>query len=448
MIKALHTSDWHLGAQLYEKDRLEEQRLFLSWLAKTIETEKIRVLVISGDIFDNYAPSVPAQTLYYEFLAGMLKLKTPLEIFIIAGNHDSPQFLNAPKEILSHLQIHIVSDLTLDTLPNPDNEGSSLDGFEHEIFEIKNEKNIPLLAVCAVPFLRERDLKLITDLGSDSADAAVKYRDAAAAHYRRVVERARKKIPGVPVLVTGHLFLSGAVLSDDTSERLREVGKLSSLPADMLPEADYYALGHLHRPQCIAGNERRRYSGSPIAMSFSEAGQDKSVVIIEFDSAMGQYDLFSSTESSVLEWMPRIELRAIPRFSELEQIRGDTETIRKRLAEIQAADEKVFIDIQVTSCAGNIYDFWDEVNNIKAEALEKRSRFSILAAQDKRTAAENTPLPETLTEVSSLQPVDVFVRKLEAENITEDEREIFTAMFREIEELVRRCGSEDSEAEQ
>jgi exonuclease SbcD len=417
MVKVLHTSDWHLGAQLYEKDRLEEQKLFLHWLHDTIEEEKIHVLVVSGDIFDNYVPSVQAQALYYEFLARLLVLAPRPEIFITAGNHDSPQFLNAPKELLSHLNIHIVSEIL------PDNS----DG---EIFEIRDEKEKPLLALCAVPFLRERDLKLIVDLGAGD-DPVRKYQEAAAAHYSRVLERAKSKIPGLPVLVTGHLFLGGAVLSDDSSERFREVGRLSSMSAELLPRADYYALGHLHRPQNIGGVEYCRYSGSPIAMSFSEAGQQKSVVIAEFESEARQYDLFRPAE-------PQITLLEIPQWQKLEQIKGDADTIRKRLAEIKAANEKVFLEIQITSCAGNMLDFQAEIDGLRAEILERRYNFSILASKDMRNPLQNEGAGEDVTEVASLKPMDVFMRKLEAEEITGAEQKTFTAMFQEIEEFIRR----------
>jgi exonuclease SbcD len=421
MVRALHTSDWHLGSQLYEKDRLEEQKQFLGWLTKTIAEEKIGVLAVAGDIFDNPAPSVAAQILYFEFLAGLLELgQGRPEIFIIPGNHDSPQFLSAPREILSHLRIHIV----------PAAEPHRPEG---EVFAIRDTKGSPLLAVCAVPFLRERDLRLISDLGSGD-DPAAAYREAAAGHFRAAVDLAKRSIPEVPVLVMGHLFLGGAVLSDDTSERFREVGKLSFMPPEMLPPADYYALGHLHRPQCIRGMEHCRYSGSPMAMSFSEAEQTKSVTIVEFESASYQYDLFRTGG-------PRITCKEVPRFSRLERIRGNAETIRQRLEEIkaektgQAASASqaapLFIEIQLTGAAGNVQDFWAEIDSLRAEALEKRYSFSILAKQDLRDTGAAAAAAD-FTEIRALKPVDVFERKLDEEHIEGEKRNTFLTMFREI----------------
>jgi len=431
MVRVLHTSDWHLGAQLYEKDRLPEQRLFLRWLAETIGREGIDLLVICGDVFDNHAPSVQAQTLYYEFLAGLPELGAARpEIVVTAGNHDSPQFLSAPRELLSRLKIHVAAGVS--------GKGGGAEP-EGDVLTIRDKENNPALAVCAVPFLRERDLRLLAGLSSGEEDeAAARYREAAAALYRRTVERARLEAPGAPVLATGHLYVSGSVLSDDASERLREVGRLSSFPASLLPEADYYALGHLHRPQCAGGSERAggsgraggservRYSGSPIPMSFEEADHVKSVVIAEFDS--------SRRRGPDNGGGPRITLAEVPRFLNLRRIRGSLDHIRKSLRDIRAADEEAYLEVELTdlSCGG-AGEFWDEVNGFRAEARERRAPYDILFAHHARDSA-GAAMPETFTDIVALRPVDVFLRKLDAETVEGEEREHFCALFREIEE--------------
>jgi DNA repair exonuclease SbcCD nuclease subunit len=206
----------------------------------------------------------------------------------------------------------------------------------------------------------------------------------------------------------------------------------------------------------MEGNECCRYSGSPIAMSFSEAGQQKSVVIVEFESAAYQHDLFRPPE-------PQITLKEIPQWQKLEQIRGDADTIRKRLAEIKGANENVLLEIQLIgddadsnatgsgvdgggNDDGNFLDFQVEIDSLKAEILEKRYRFSILASRDMRDTVRNVTAGVDLTEVASLKPMDVFMRKLEAEEITGAERETFAAMFKEIEELSDSGSAVDVEA--
>ena len=98
-MKILHTSDWHLGRSLYGRKRYDEFSAFLDWLVDTIQTESINALLIAGDIFDTSTPSNRAQGLYYRFLC-KIAASNCRHILIVAGNHDSPSFLNAPKELL------------------------------------------------------------------------------------------------------------------------------------------------------------------------------------------------------------------------------------------------------------------------------------------------------------------------------------------------------------
>ena len=100
----LHTSDWHLGRRLYGRMRYEEFEAFLSWLQETISAQKVDVLIVAGDIFDTMAPSNRAQALYYEFLGKVSKLCCE-HIVIVAGNHDSPTFLDAPSKVLKFLNV-------------------------------------------------------------------------------------------------------------------------------------------------------------------------------------------------------------------------------------------------------------------------------------------------------------------------------------------------------
>ena len=113
-MKVLHTSDWHLGRSLYGRKRYEEFSTFLDWLAQTIEKEKVDALLVAGDVFDTSTPSNRAQELYYRFLS-RVSTSCCRHVVVIAGNHDSPTFLNAPKELLRALNVYVVGSMT-DTL--------------------------------------------------------------------------------------------------------------------------------------------------------------------------------------------------------------------------------------------------------------------------------------------------------------------------------------------
>ena len=106
-MKILHTSDWHLGRTLYGRRRYEEFAAFLEWLAQVIEGQGIEALLVAGDVFDTSTPGNRAQELYYRFLC-RVAASCCRHVVVIAGNHDSPTFLAAPKELLRALDIHVV----------------------------------------------------------------------------------------------------------------------------------------------------------------------------------------------------------------------------------------------------------------------------------------------------------------------------------------------------
>jgi exonuclease SbcD len=396
---------------LHNEDRKEEHRRFLSWLLKTIETENIDALVVSGDIFDVYAPSTAAQRLYYNFLAGVIKLKIAPEVFIIAGNHDSQHFLGAPADILSELNVHIVSTIDIE---KPENL----------IFEIKNKNNKTTLVICAIPFLREKDLKVVNTVKPCGADSLLEqYNKTAAAFYHAVYKLAKTK--NTPVLMTGHFYLDGGMKSDDYSERAREVGCLQSIPREALPDADYYALGHLHKSQTVNSKNYIRYSGSPLPMSFSEAESEKSVVIAVFDE--------DSAESK-----PAIQLKKIPVWQNLRQIKGSPDMILAELKRIKAGGENVWIEIQVTDYEGDLFNFWDtlekEVLCDSPLELPLEPSYKILAKQDMRNRQNTSDWRggDESAGLSDLSPASVFEKFMKDEKINAEDIDIFMNMFNEL----------------
>jgi exonuclease SbcD len=418
-MKVLHTSDWHLGAMLHNEDRKEEHRQFLSWLLETIKAESIDVLIVSGDIFDVYAPSTAAQKLYYDFLAGIIRIRNVPEVFIIAGNHDSQHFLGAPSDILSRLKIHVVSSV--------DTEKP-----EKHIFEVRDDSGRTALTVCAIPFLREKDLKVsgaaTAQDGDDSLSA--QYNRAASAFYHKVCGIAKAK--NAPVLMTGHFYVDGSQKSDDYSERTREVGNLRGLPAGLLPDADYYALGHLHRNQAINGKTHIRYSGSPLQMSFGEAEDSKYVLIAAFEA-----------DSS--ETKPVVQLKEIPVWQALRQLSGSPETILKEFRLIKASGKKVWIEIQVTEHPGDLYDFWNTLEReavfaapielpLLSEELTIDPPYKILVRQDMRTreSTDNWRNSDESGDLSSLDPAAVFQKFMQEQKITEEDAGVFMKMFSEL----------------
>lgn len=256
-MKLLHTADWHLGARLVERERLVEQAAFLEWLLKTIQAEAVEVLLVSGDVFDAANPPQEAVRLYYDFIRRLTEISGVRAIFT-GGNHDSAMQLNAPRDLLERFGVRVFGD----SAATP--EESLVDLGE--------------VVVAAVPFLRERDLRQsVAGETSSSAQEAVKA--GIAAHYAAVRAAGEMVKQARPLLAMGHLTALNVAGSD--SERDIHIGNLGAVTGAVFEGFDYVALGHLHRPQRVGGCEHIRYSGSPLALSFSEAGDAKKVVLVE-----------------------------------------------------------------------------------------------------------------------------------------------------------------------
>ena len=272
-MKLLHTSDWHIGRTLYGRKRYEEFEAFLTWLAQTIQKNEIDALLVAGDVFDTSAPSNRAQELYYRFLC-RVAASSCRHVVVIAGNHDSPSFLNAPKELLKALDVHVIGSATADP--------------EDEVLVLRNEQDNPELIVCAVPYLRDRDIR-VAEAGESVEDKERKLIDGIRNHYAAVAALAEQKREelgvDIPIVGMGHLFTAGGQTVDGDGVRELYVGSLAHVTAGIFPACfNYLALGHLHVPQMVNGSETIRYSGSPMPMGFGEAKQQKSVCQVEFHS--------------------------------------------------------------------------------------------------------------------------------------------------------------------
>ena len=241
-MKILHTSDWHIGRALYGRKRYEEFEAFLNWLAELIEREDIDVLLVAGDVFDNSTPSNHAQGLYYRFLCRVAALPKR-HVVVTAGNHDSPSFLSAPRALLKFLNVHVM--------------GSASDSPEDEVIVLPGPDREASLIVCAVPYLRDRDIRT-AEAGESVEDKERKIIEGIRAHYREVCDCAEEKRAmldkSVPIVAMGHLFTAGGQTVDGDGVRELYIGSLAQVRSDVFPESiDYLALGHLHVPQRVGG---------------------------------------------------------------------------------------------------------------------------------------------------------------------------------------------------
>lgn len=395
-MKILHTSDWHLGRSLYGRKRYQEFEAFLDWLVKTIKDEEIDALLVAGDVFDNSTPSNQAQELYYRFLC-RVAASCCRHVVIIAGNHDSPSFLNAPRELLRALNVYVVGAMaeTLDNevIPILDFGFENADGKDD--FNQKEHSRINLqrsAIVCAVPYLRDRDVRIV-EPGETIDDKSRKLVEGIQAHYAAVVQAAEQKRneiiqqyktkhpqskiknQEIPIIAMGHLFTTGGKTVDGDGVRELYVGSLAHVGEETFPPAiDYLALGHLHVAQRVGSAEHLRYCGSPLPMGFGEAAQSKSVVIIDFRVLIDDSDDLpkDDTQGTIKKIQPEIKLLPVPCFQQLVRITGSLEEIHAKLEELKQAESQAWLEIEYTGneVIGTLREMLDET--LAGSAMEIR----------------------------------------------------------------------------
>ena len=264
-MRVIHTSDWHLGQELHGFDRGVEHDAFLDWLADQLIELDADALIVTGDVYDTVNPPILAQQRLYQFVKRALTNCPHLQIVLIGGNHDSAARLELPKHLLDADRVHLIGGM-----PRVTSQPTA-----SRIFITMRDKTGKPGAVCAaVPYLRPGDLPLQGD-----AENPLK------SLYRQVIDTAHGIRGDLPLIVTGHIHMSGGAVSA-LSERRIIVGGEEAVSTDIFPASvAYVALGHLHKPQVISGQTVIRYAGSPFPMSVAETDYHHSIVVLDLDGA-------------------------------------------------------------------------------------------------------------------------------------------------------------------
>ncbi|MEW9701593.1 exonuclease SbcCD subunit D [Paenibacillus sp. SI8] len=280
-MRILHTGDWHFGRTLEGRSRIDEQIAFIDELVNIVEDQRIDLVLVAGDIYDSVNPPAVAEQLFYEGIA-RLSGGGKRHVAIISGNHDHPDRLAASGPLAAKQGITLVG------LPVPD------------IQSIGIARTGELAKVIALPYPSESRLKeLLSDVAEEEALRS-KYSERVGALIRRQADFFEK---GTVNLIMSHLYVLGG--QETESERPIQVGGAYTVDTQALSAgAQYVALGHLHRPQNVKAASPIRYCGSPIAYSFSEAGQAKSVTVL--DLAPGQtaepQEIFIAAGRPLVSW--------------------------------------------------------------------------------------------------------------------------------------------------
>lgn len=254
-VRFLHTSDWHVGRTFHGADLLAEQAAVLGHLADLVAAEAVDVVLVSGDIYDRAVPSAEAVQVANQAMARLRSAGA--QLVITSGNHDSAPRLGAFGDFAEAGGLHLRT--AVDRIADP---------------VLLDDEHGPV-AIYGIPYLEPEPARHA--LGVPDAKG---HNGVLTEAMRRIREDLGGRGPGIRSVVLAHAFVTGGQGTE--SERTIAVGGVEQVAGEVFDGVDYVALGHLHGPQTLA--DHLRYSGSPVAYSFSEARQRKSVWLVDFDA--------------------------------------------------------------------------------------------------------------------------------------------------------------------
>jgi exonuclease SbcD len=418
----------------------EEQRRFLEWLVDTIVEQEVEVLVVAGDIFHRDQPPARALSLYYQFLARCAAMTELQQIVIVGGNHDSPTRLDAPAEVLSALDVHVVGGLMVEEetwgrclCPVVDPESDEVEA-----------------VVVAVPYVQEAKLGIVTTSASES-EIRRQYTERFAHLYGTLADMAEERFPGVPLIATGHLTVetkSAQVNKGDFHEEIHQVGTISGLSPSIFGERyDYVALGHIHRMFPIGPMVR---SGEMFATAKSHAWYSGTPVATSQTEASTRYVLVADTEQREDDGALVVDKVEVPCWREILPLKGSQEDISEAILALPKEPELVpyvFIDVEIDS-ADQMYEVRDHFDQLIKDNFSEGFRPRIVERRehlrDPVGARQGSEGGEELPSLEDLSPEDVFKRLFADAHGGHKPRDEYLVAFRY---LVQTATSNDYSAE-
>jgi len=401
-MRILHTSDWHLGQYFYGKSRAAEHQQFLTWLISQVQLHKIQCVIVAGDIFDTGTPPSYAREMYFDFIVNMHKINC--QLIFLAGNHDSVAMLGESKQLLRSLSARVIPNATANFSESDDSEA-----INEQVFYINDQEGKAQAVICAIPFLRPRDI-LKSQAGKTANDKSQSLQQAIKEHYQQLYQQAKKLSitdgnKTLPIIATGHLTTVGVTISE--SVRDIYIGTLEAFPANAFPNADYIALGHIHRAQKVAKTEHIRYCGSPIPLSFDEAKQTKRVLIVDFIKDK----LDKVTELQIPSFQPIMMVKTT--LNDLSDLVAEQV---KQLKELKQG-QKIWLDIEIDSS-----EYLQDLNS-RIEQLVSDLPVEILLVRRSKKSRQAMPNNQKKITLNELSLTDVFNTRLDQENWQTDEEQ-------------------------
>lgn len=390
-MRILHTGDWHFGKTLEGRSRLKEQEAFVDELVTLADEEQADVILMAGDVYDSVNPPAAAEQLFYDACARLTAGGRPL--VVIAGNHDQPE------------RVASVSPLV-------DGRGITLVGLPtSEIITVHAARTGEEAKIAALPYPSESRLNELFTQDGEEQGMRKAYSERVGELMKHLASSFREDTVN---LAMSHIYVLGGLESD--SERPIQVGGAYTVdPSALATRAQYTALGHLHRPQSVKGEGMLRYSGSPLAYSFSEAGQTKSVVMVDVvpGGMPVAKEVYLSSGKPLVRWKAKEGLSEVYRWLD------------------EGRDANAYIDLEISLSEAMSIAEIQKLRKSREGIIHIRPVYPEMLTQELRAARAELPVHEMFRRFYQRQtggatPDDSLVRLFlelvhEEESMTEDE---------------------------
>lgn len=366
-MKAIHTSDWHLGQSFYGIERSEEHLFFLEQLCSIIREESPQVLIISGDIYDSVAPNLTTQKLYNKMLLELHATLPSMKIVVTAGNHDSSSRLELNESLWEAFDVKIVGNI---------DRKDDVVNYDKHIVEIYNGNGERCCYVIAVPYVYHANYPLIENSNENRMYC----------FHQKLIDRVNEmNKDGLPIIMTGHLAVTGIDIKGHEANQTRLVFEhIENLGNGY----DYLALGHIHRPQFVVGTKNARYSGSPLPVNFDE-DYVHTVSIVEIEK--------HSTPPIIRE----IEIKPLIPFYTIPQKGGNIDEVLQAIQSLPKGKSYVRVKLNVKDIVpmSDRNRIEEEFTRIEAELCE------LQPIREQKTS--NKKLNIAVEEIKRISPIEI-----------------------------------------
>lgn len=381
-MKLMHISDLHIGKRVNEFSMLEDQEYILNEIIKIAKDENISGIIIAGDVYDKTVPPIEAVDLADEFLTKLVEEN--ISIYMISGNHDSPERLNFGSRIMEKNNLFICGE------------------YDGDLRKIVIEDEYGKLNIYFLPYIKPSIVNNKLGLETKTYDESVK-------EALKVIDI---DVESRNILIAHQFVTFGSTVPELSDSETKSLGGIDNVDASVFDKFDYVALGHIHKPQKI-GREVIRYSGSPLKYSFSECNHKKSVCIVDFKEK-------NNCEIKLVPLIPKRDMKHLK--TSMEDLKSGNI--------LSSIPSDTYMHITLTDD--------EEVIDAISKVREIFKNVMVLDFDNKRNGENLSDTTITSEDLKQKTPKELFVDFFSSQNnveLTESQNEIISNIVNEVLEV-------------